>query len=185
MHGFIDFDRMRLTETQILQCLMEARIKLSAAAWLVTRDAHAAEDVFQNMAFKAITRDVEFDSEPALMSWAFIVVRREGIDWLRRHQRVSLELDDELFDVLSLEWAQRSSQVPTGGRLEALSNCLDLLPSKSRSLLKLRYFDGLKCAEIATRIGVDLNAVYKRLSRLHHALRECVERKMASPYPES
>lgn len=163
---------------------MEARIRLSAAAWLVTRDAHASEDVFQNMALKAITRKVEFENESALLSWAFIVVRREGIDWLRRHQRISFEMDSELVDLLNQEWAQKSAPVQTGAKLEALSNCLEALPAKSRSLLKLRYFEGLKCAEIATHIGIDLNAVYKRLSRLHHGLRQCVERKMTAAVSE-
>lgn len=163
---------------------MEARIRLSAAAWLVTRDAHAAEDVFQNMALKAITRKVEFESEPALMSWAYIVVRREGIDWLRRHQRIRLEFDDDLFDLMSHEWAQQDSMLPEGGRHEALSNCLEALPDNSRSLLNLRYFEGFNCGEIAARIGIDLNAVYKRLSRLHQGLRQCVERKMTTSFSE-
>ena len=183
--GFVkELKRMQLTEAQILQCLMESRIRLSAAAWLVTRDAHAAEDVFQNMALKAITRKVVFENEGALMSWAYIVVRREGIDWLRRHQRIQLEFDDELFDLMSHEWTQKGNNVPAGGRLEALSHCLDGLPDKSRSLLNLRYFEGFNCSEIAAHIGIDLNAVYKRLSRLHLSLRQCVERKMTAAVSE-
>lgn len=176
---------MQLQEAQILQCLMEARIRLSAAAWLVTRDAHAAEDVFQNMALKAITRKVVFENESALLSWAFIVVRREGIDWLRRHQRITLEMDDELVDLLNQDWVVKQKHAPAGGRLEALSQCLESLPEKSRSLLNLKYFEGLNGSEMAARIGIDLNAVYKRLSRLHHALRQCVERKMESACSKS
>ena len=164
---------------------MEARIRLSAAAWLVTRDAHAAEDAFQNMALKAITRKVEFENESALLSWAFIVVRREGIDWLRRHQRVSLEVDSELVDLLNQEWISKKTHAPAGGRLEALSLCLEALPEKSRSLLNLKYFEGLNGSEISTRIGIDVNAVYKRLSRLHQGLRQCVERKMESVFSKS
>ncbi len=37
---------MALVEAEILQALMKARTRLSAAAWLVVRDTHAAEDIF-------------------------------------------------------------------------------------------------------------------------------------------
>jgi RNA polymerase sigma-70 factor, ECF subfamily len=170
---------MQLDEHQILKHLMENRVRISAAAWLVVKDAHAAEDIFQNVALKAITRKVEFQARPALMSWAFITARREGIDWLRRHRRMSTGLDDELMDLLDLEWGRASSGGPqAGARMEALSTCLESLPEKSKNLLNLRYHDGYNCIEIAKRIGIDLNAVYKRLSRLHQGLRHCIDHKI-------
>ena len=42
---------------------MRWRTRLSAAAWLVVRDAHAAEDIFQNVAVKAMTREARFEAE--------------------------------------------------------------------------------------------------------------------------
>jgi hypothetical protein len=35
-----------LSEPDILGALMKARTRLSAAAWLLVRDTHAAEDIF-------------------------------------------------------------------------------------------------------------------------------------------
>ena len=64
-----------LSEPDILQTLMKWRTRVSAAAWVVVRDAHAAEDVFQNAALKAMPREVSFENESALMSWAFITAR--------------------------------------------------------------------------------------------------------------
>jgi DNA-directed RNA polymerase specialized sigma24 family protein len=45
-----------LSEHDILKRLMGQRDRVSAAAWLVVRDAHAAEDIFQNVALKAMTK---------------------------------------------------------------------------------------------------------------------------------
>ena len=59
---------------------MSQRDRVSAAAWLVVRDAHTAEDIFQNVALKAMTKGTQFESGGVLMSWAFITARREGID---------------------------------------------------------------------------------------------------------
>jgi hypothetical protein len=60
-----------LSESDILQTLMKWRTRVSAAAWIVLRDAHAAEDIFQNVPLKAMTREVSFETESALISWAF------------------------------------------------------------------------------------------------------------------
>jgi len=173
---------MRLTEPVILQTLMQWRTRIAAATWIVVRDTHAAEDIFQNVAVKAIIRDVQFDSEAALISWAFITARREGIDWLRRHARESLVLNDELMTLMEQEWQLTSQRAPAE-KIEALHDCLAATPDASRMLLRLRYFEGCCCEEVAQQLGVGLNAVYKRLSRLHVSLRECVERKLEGAQP--
>ncbi len=64
-----------LAEHETLQVLMKSRTRLSAAAWVIVWDAHAAEDIFQNVALKAMTREVSFETERALISWAFITAR--------------------------------------------------------------------------------------------------------------
>ena len=42
---------------------MQSRERISAAAWLVVKDAHVAEDIFQNTVLKAVTKDVSFEAE--------------------------------------------------------------------------------------------------------------------------
>jgi RNA polymerase sigma-70 factor, ECF subfamily len=166
-----------LLESDILQTLMQWRTRISAAAWVVVRDAHAAEDIFQNVVLKALTREVKFANEAALMSWAFITARREGLDWRRRHHRESLGLDAELLELLEREW-QTVPAHASGAKMEALQDCLAAAPETARRLLKLRYYEGFSCEEVAERMGVGLNAIYKRVSRLHELLRECVEGKL-------
>ncbi len=168
---------MNLEEQAILQTLMQARTRLSAAAWVVVRDAHAAEDIFQNVALKAMTRAVSFETESALMSWAFITARREGIDWLRRHQREAICLDAEILELLEHEWQSEAAH-PASAKIEALQDCLAAAPESARRLLKLRYFDGYSCEEVAEQMGLGLNAIYKRVSRLHESLKDCIEGKL-------
>ncbi len=170
---------MLLTESIILQTLMKWRTRVSAAAWVVVRNTHAAEDIFQNVAVKAMTREVSFDSEAALLSWAFITARREGIDWLRRHEREASSLDHDLLALLEEEWQGKTSH-SSGARLDALQDCLEATPEASRQLLRLRYFDGYSCEEVGQQLGVGLDAIYQRISRLHATLRNCVENKLAA-----
>lgn len=169
---------MPLDHEAILKHLFEARQRLSAAAWLIVRDAQAAEDLFQNVALKSVTKDVTFEHEGALLSWAMVSIKREGIDWLRKRRTETLGLEPEVLDLISAEWQAHPQN--EGRRMEALRECLEALPTKSRRLLHLRYFEGHTCDEVARQVEARVDAVYQRLSRLHRALKECVASKVAT-----
>jgi len=62
----------------------------------VVKDAHVAEDIFQNTVLKAITKDVNFEAEAALFSWAFITARRDSLNWFRKHRRESVGIDEDI-----------------------------------------------------------------------------------------
>jgi hypothetical protein len=66
MSGFISVGRytnkMTISEQDILHTLMKSRDRIAAAAWVLVRDAHAAEDIFQNVALKALTKEVSFEA---------------------------------------------------------------------------------------------------------------------------
>lgn len=168
---------MALSEQDILCVLMKSRDRIAAAAWVVVRDAQAAEDIFQNVAIKAMTKEVSFDAEGAVLSWGFITARREGIDWMRRHRNETSILDAEILMLLEKDWLSESQREDS--RTKALRNCLRELPQKSAEILRLRYSKGLACGAIAERLETGRDAIYKRLSRLHQALRECVETRLA------
>ena len=168
---------MPLSEKEILRFLMQSRERISAAAWLVVKDAHVAEDIFQNTVLKAVTKDVSFEAEAALFSWAFITARRDSLNWIRKHRRESVGFDEDILTLIHQDW-QNDHLNPKGNRFELLRNCMEELPQKSEKILRLRYFEGLSCGEIADSISITLDAVYKRISRIQNSLRKCVELKM-------
>jgi RNA polymerase sigma-70 factor (ECF subfamily) len=175
---------MSLSHDQIMRVLFGARSRLSAAAWVIARDAQAAEDIFQNVALKALAETLSFEHDGALLSWATVCARREAMDWLRRRQPEVATLDADLLDLLEAEALQDAARAEPG-RWAALEECLQALPSEARQLLEWRYFDGRSCAEVATAAGMNLDAVYQRLSRLHRQLRACIERRLAAATPEA
>ena len=168
---------MPLSEKEILRFLMQSRERISAAAWLVVKDAHVAEDIFQNTVLKAVTKDVSFQAEAALFSWAFITARRDSLNWFRKHGRELVGIDEDILTLIHQDW-QNDHLNPKGNRFELLRDCMEELPQKSEKILRLRYFEGLSCGEIADSISITLDAVYKRLSRIQNSLRKCVELKM-------
>ena len=169
---------MPLDHEAILRHLFAARQRLSAAAWLIVHDAQAAEDIFQNVALKSVTRGVTIEHEGALLSWATISAKREAIDWLRKRKNETLGLEPDVLDLLDHEWQTKTTQ-PEGARMEALRECLADVPDKSRELLELRYFEGRSCQEVAEKVGAGVEAVYQRLSRLHRQLKKCVDQRLS------
>ena len=101
----------------------------------------------------------------------------DGIDQLRRQKNAPVCLNETILEVIEAEWANESLG-QAAGRSQALRDCLDELPAKSRELLKLRYFDGQRCEEVASLLSAKLDAIYKRLSRLHNSLKDCIETKL-------
>jgi len=173
---------MLLDQETILRSLFDARLRLTAAAWMIVRDAQAAEDIFQNTALKALTKGATFEHEGALLSWATISARREGIDSLRKRRPETLGLDADVLDLLDKD-LQKQPAHTEGCRMEALHECLDAVPANSRRLLELRYFEGRSCQEVAESVGGGLNAIYQRLSRLHRQLKGCIEKRLATDTP--
>ena len=167
-----------LYNTAVITTIMQWRQKLTAAAWLVTRDPHAADDIFQTVVLKAISSGSEFQAEAAVVSWSFVTCSNASIDWLRRRKREAAILEADTVAQLHEEWATAGLQ-QEDRRADALEECLSDVPEQARVLVRLRYADGLACGEVADRLGITLDAVYKRLSRLHLTLRQCVEGKLA------
>jgi RNA polymerase sigma-70 factor (ECF subfamily) len=168
---------MAMNQQQVVQTLLAARMRVSAAVWVIVRDAHAAEDIFQDVAVKALSADVQFDREPQLISWAQITARHQALNWLRSRKGHVLALDETVLELIEREWAPEAMR-PEGERIEALRLCLEELPDQSRQILRLRYFEGYSCEEVSRAVGAGLDAVYQRLSRLHRALRECIQKRL-------
>jgi RNA polymerase sigma-70 factor (ECF subfamily) len=122
---------------------------------------------------------VQFDREPQLISWAQITARHQALNWLRSCKKQTVSLDDSVLDLMEAEWA-RESQRPEGEQIEALRQCLEALPDRSRQMIRLRYFEEQPCGEVARKLGVKLDAVYQRLTRLHRALGQCIQERLAA-----
>lgn len=108
-----------------------------------------------------------------LKAIAFNKVRAE-IERHLRDQRNRLAYSErrELEDALA--------QTPSADaiELEALQDCLRLVPDRLRALIQLRYHDDQSSEEIASRVGRSLAWVRTTLCRIRRQLRDCIERKL-------
>lgn len=162
------------------------RHRLGAFVNGLLRDAHAAEDVIQEVWLRLaveVDKGTAIENQPAwcrgvarnliLKHWraqkSAKVVANSGVmeAFLAQVERAFSEVDDS-----SGEWERRQ---------QALDECVASLPEKSRRMLSLRYEARAPVEEVASEMGQSFNAVTKALYRLRQALGDCVERKLSQP----
>ncbi|HKX47804.1 MAG TPA: RNA polymerase sigma factor [Gaiellaceae bacterium] len=124
------------------------------AAYLVTHDAGAAEDIAQESFLAAIRALDRFDRRRPFGPWLHRIVVNRAIDWTRaRKLRGEVELVDSL---------PAPEAAPAGGEaLEALAK----LSPEHRAVVVMRYLLEFTPGEIADALDLPRGTVNSRLRR--------------------
>jgi DNA-directed RNA polymerase specialized sigma24 family protein len=101
---------------------------------------------------------------------------REAVLGMSRAGRREIALSREA--VAAVERADRKE--PPGGWLEAVRKCLEGADRWTRSLLTMRYRDGMSVAEIARRTKAAPAAVHASLFRVRASLAKCIEGRLGA-----
>jgi RNA polymerase sigma-70 factor (ECF subfamily) len=139
------------------------------AAWLVTRDAAAAEDIAQEAFLAAIGALDRFDRRRPLGPWLRTIVARRAIDLLRA-RAVRREVDAAPLDLAPAP-PDPAPLRPSDDVLAAVA----ALPDEQRAVVVLRHLLDLSPSEIAGVLGVPVGTVNSRLRRGLDALRAPLE----------
>lgn len=166
---------MGLDPDTVVQVLLRERLRIAAAATVIVRDVHAADDIFQQVVMSALEHRADIRDGDHLLAWALRATRHRSVDHARRKQLRSLST--EVLDLLEADWGDPAG-VGSADHVEALKQCVGKLDAPNRDLLHMKYSDGLTAVAIAARMRRSIDAVYQNLSRLHRALRACVERSL-------
>ena len=166
-----------MTQDSLLKALLDARLRLCAGLWPVLRDSHAVEDIFQVTLLRAVNEAPNLRDAEHALAWSRVTARHLAIDHLRKHQARMAALDDPILNLLEAELDRRGDE-QLAARMDALKHCVERLPEKSRRLVDLRYHENRNGAAIAGDLGMNLDAMYQALRRVHLALRQCVERQL-------
>lgn len=132
----------------------------------------AVDDLVQETMLAALGR---WPHDVAPLPWLLATARN-----LHRHRLRALGRRRELHDVDRLHrlWVDAVDDDGGDARRDALRACLQELPSRSRTVLDLRYGEQLDRAAIASRIGLREEGVKSLLARMRAALAACVGRRL-------
>lgn len=170
---------MSLSEEQVLRLLLSGRTLLLAYIRSIVRDAHLAEDVFQDVSIVALRKRAEVVDEVHFRGWIRRTARLEAMNVLRREGRLRQALPDGVLDALDQHWDNQDAE-SAHERSAWLAECLTKLTDRARQIVGWRYGDGISPARLAERLGRPINTVYVALARIHRTLGDCVRRKAAA-----
>lgn len=124
-------------------------------AYSYVRNKENALDIVQDAIVKALHSIDRLKERSYLKTWFYRIVVNTSIDYIRKHQRVSV-MDG---DILALHLPQLEDEVTDLDLLDAI----DQLPTKYKTIIILRFFEDLKIDEIAEITGDNVNTIKTRL----------------------
>lgn len=137
------------------------------AAWLVVRDAAAAEDIAQEAFLSALRSLDRFDRRRPLGPWLHRIVVNRAIDWSRaRALRPETSADAAPEPV---------APAADGGFAEEVVAALAALGPEHRAVVVLRHLLGYTPGEIAAMLDLPRGTVNSRLRRALDALAVALE----------
>ncbi len=133
------------------------------SAWLLTGDAHKAEDLVQTALLKCWRRWSSIANDGAVEAYVRRAMVTTYTDWWRRKWRSELPTEVLPDGASTAAYAVEERQ----DALAALAG----LPRGQRAVLVLRYYDDLTEAQTAEVLGVTVGTVKSQTSRALAALR--------------
>jgi RNA polymerase sigma-70 factor len=137
-----------------------------------------ADDIFQNTSVVLWEKFDTYESGTNFLAWACRIAYFEALYDRRKTSRVKT-LSDAAWQALASD-ALATSDEPEQPQ-ETLAECLAQLAPADRELLQKKYFSQQSVAQIAAGCAKSVHSVYRALSRIHDALRRCMQRSISAP----
>ena len=99
-------------------------------------------------------------------AWCITLVKRRCVDMLRR-QHPTVEIDERTM-------AMADNSNTSEERLELALSLINRLPERQANAVRMRHFDALDTAAIATKMATSEGNVYTLLSRAYSTLKQMI-----------
>ena len=166
---------MALNQDKLLRLLMSHRGMLLGYITSITGDPHLAEDVLQDSSLIILKKGSQLEGEAGFAPWARRIARLEALNARRKSDRLPSVLTEGTLDKLESAWDQNETDETLR---EQLRTCMQKLTPNARSIVELRYHQGVTGKALADRLKRPLNTVYVALTRIHKTLADCVRAGM-------
>lgn len=131
----------------------------------MTGNAEDAFDLTQEAFVKAFSQIAQFNGRAAVTTWLYRIAVNEALQLMRRRGSLRIKLEE------AGQARPAVRETPdTDARLD-VEAALQALPPMDRSVLVLRYQEGLDYQQIAETLGCSEGTVASRLNRARHRVR--------------
>ncbi len=150
-------------------------------AYLLVRidNPHDAEDLAQDTFITAFKKLNDFDISKPLGPWLRGIAFRLLANYRKKHKPSYIGANEELDGLIHQTIEKRQHLGSEAERLEALKLCMQELNPESQSLIHTRYLKGKSLKELCKTSNRKHSAIAMQLHRIRHALKLCIEGKVA------
>jgi RNA polymerase sigma-70 factor (ECF subfamily) len=163
----------------LVRVLVAERVKILAYIDSMIRDEELAEDLFQEVCVLAVEKSASILDETHLVKWLRTTARFNALNAIQKRNKRSLTLPESVLDRLESKWQQRDG-AQSSDRADALRHCEELLPARTKELLRKRFVEGISYEQLAKGVGRPVNSLYVTFSRIFTSLGNCVMDRLAS-----
>ena len=168
-----------LTKEAIIRRLLRDRALLLGYIRSLGLDEHLAEDVFQNVCVVVIEKSDQAKNWDHFGAWVRTIARFEALNASRKQRKTAQLFDERTLDILDQHWKQYDELRDEQDRAAVIQRCIERLTPYARKLLRLRYQEGMRGADLAEAVHRKVQSVYVALSRAHKAVAACVSRSLS------
>lgn len=165
---------MEERHAQFLRLFLSSERELFRTVAVLVPAIEDAEEIVQQTAIALWEKFDLYDPQRPFTPFACGFATNVARQWIASRRRWNSVLERNLAD----ELLRRRDQLRPlmDARLRNLDDCLQKLPDDQRRILDRFYFRRTPIDAIAAEVGRSIDAVYKSLQRIRHALRDCIER---------
>ncbi|MFK7787922.1 MAG: RNA polymerase sigma factor [Phycisphaeraceae bacterium] len=142
------------------------------------RDHHDSEDVTQATVQYLVEHFDDYDPTTPFAAWAIGIARYRILECIHQRKRSARVLSDEVIQMLPDAFVAIEDKVLP--QQDALEQCIQKLPPRSKQVLYRKYYEGVRHEEIATALNIAPNSVTVMLRRIRQTLARCIESRMAT-----
>ena len=164
---------------EFIRLLVAGQSRIYAYIMAVVGNRNDADDIMQETTSKMWQKFDTFESGTDIVAWG-IAIGRYRIMEFRRKQRKEARIRFSERTFIELEQESQKRLEDIDDYLNSLKNCVEKLPPRDKSLVDLRYEQGLPVKDISMRMSKTVQNVYYHLSRIHNSLLMCVKGSIES-----
>lgn len=155
--------------SSLISFIEENQHRFYLLAYSYVKSPHTALDMVQEAVYKAL-KSADTIKEPGhIKTWFYRILINTSLDELRRQKRNVILEDNALASVFS-ETLQSDAEIQHTETID-LYAALESLDFKSRTIINLRFFEGMKISEIADVLDESVSTVKSRLYRALYTLK--------------
>jgi RNA polymerase sigma-70 factor (ECF subfamily) len=163
-------------QNQFFRLYNEIQLPLRSFLLMMVHGEDDAEDILQETSSVLWEKFEQFQEGTNFRAWAYKTGKNQALLFLRKKRSSGMVFSEDILQKITT-FAETSEDIPYK-RKKALQHCVDKLTSTDRSVLDMRYQKQLSVKEIADQMNRSINGFYKTLTRIHTALKICIERTL-------